>query len=63
MPSKKPNAAGTQFDVVRVGWEDAEMTQPLYRFRCQVCGALFATERYQKSLEDHARSHERKTRK
>jgi hypothetical protein len=63
MPSKKPKGGGTQFSVIRVGWEDAEMTRPLYRFRCQVCGALFATERYKKLLEDHVRSHDRKTRK
>jgi hypothetical protein len=58
MPSKKPKAAGAQFSVVRIGWEDAEMTQPLYRFRCEVCGALFGIAGYRKLLENHARLHE-----
>jgi hypothetical protein len=63
MPSKITKSAGAQFSVVRVGWEDAGMTQPLYRLCCQVCGALFGIKGYRKLLENHARSHARKTRK
>jgi hypothetical protein len=63
MPSKNTKAAGAQFSVVRVGWEDAAMTQPLYRLRCRVCGALFATVGHRRLLENHVRSHTRKTRK
>jgi hypothetical protein len=63
MVARKGKMPGARFSAVRVGWEDAAMTQPLYRLRCQVCGALFGIEGYRKLLENHARSHEQKARK
>ena len=49
----------TGFRFVRVGWEDPASKHPVYRMRCDMCGAFFYADQPLATLRNHLRSHEK----